>query len=197
MLFRAEWDQLLLAARGGDSLALARLLEAARDDLQAAAAGVVGHKVQERLPVEEVYAESLLAVVKDFAALRATSYVGFRYWFASIARNNVLRTLRRERGRPEVRSDEQELGAASKGRGREPHAFARESLYFVRHVLMRLPRSQQVAYALREGLALSWHTIGFVLERRSPAAARLVHYRAAQRVQAVRAKLRALPVIVA
>ena len=82
MFFRVEWDQLLLDARGGDALALDRLLEAAGADLQAAAAGVVGHRVQERLPVEDVYAESLLAVAKDFGSLRATNYVGFRYWFA-------------------------------------------------------------------------------------------------------------------
>lgn len=197
MFFRAEWDQLLLAARGGDSLALERLLEAAGDDLQAAAAGVVGHKVQQHLPVEEVYAESLLAVAKDFASLRATNYIGFRYWFASIARNNVRRALRRERSRAPLQPVEE--GELETQRS-TPQSLARESLLFVRRALNHMPRSQQVAYVLREGLGLSWRTIGFALGHRGPAAARLVHYRAAQRVQALggaRLGLRVPPVILA
>jgi len=51
----------------------------------------------------------------------------------------------------------------------------------MRRALALLPRSQAVAYVLREGLGLSWRAIGFVLARPS-AAARLVHYRAAQRM---------------
>ena len=199
MFFRADWDQLLLDARGGDALALERLLEAAGADLQAAAAGVVGHKVKERMPVEEVYAESLLAVAKDFGSLRATNYVGFRYWFASIARNNVRRALRRERSRASLQSVE-EIELETQKAERTAQNLARESLLFVRNALNQMPRSQQVAYVLREGLGLSWRTIGFTLERRGPAAARLVHYRAAQRVQTLggaRLGLRAPPVILA
>lgn len=182
MSLRAEWDQLLVAARGGDALALGQLLEVAQEDLQSVASGVLGRSTQARLPVEDVLAEAYVAVVKDIASLRATNYVGFRFWFASIARNNVRRTLRRERGRGEVFVDEDpedENGA------RDPQFFSTENLAFVRHALIGLPRSQQVAYVLREGLGLSWHSIGFMLERREAAAARLVHYRAALRVKEV------------
>ncbi len=180
MSLRAEWDHLLVAARGGDALALGQLLEVAQDDLQSVASGVLGRSTQARLPIEDVLAEAFVAVVKDIASLRATNYVGFRFWFASIARNNVRRTLRRERARGEVSVDEEpedESGAS------EPHFFSTENLAFLRRALVSMPRSQQAAYVLREGLGLSWHAIGFVLERREAAAARLVHYRAALRVK--------------
>lgn len=198
MSLRAEWDQLLVAARGGDALALGQLLEVAQDDLQSVASGVLGRSTQARVPIEDVLAEAFVAVVKDIASLRATNYVGFRFWFASIARNNVRRTLRRERSRGEVSADEE---PEDEGGAREPGFFSSENLAFVRHALVGMPRSQQVAYVLREGLGISWHAIGFVLERREAAAARLVHYRAALRVKEVagtRPDLRlAAPVILA
>src|SRR5262245_14384975 len=107
MSLRAEWDRLLSDARGGDALALGRLIEATLADLQVVAAGVLGRTTQARLPAEDVLSEALVAVVKDIGSLRASNYVGFRFWFASIARNNVRRTLRRERARSEVNTDEE------------------------------------------------------------------------------------------
>ena len=95
--------------------------------------------------------------------------------------NNVRRTLRRERGRAEVLVEEPE-GASE---AHEPGFFSAENLAFLRYALIGMPRTQQVAYVLREGLGLTWQTIGFVLERREAAAARLVHYRAAHRVRAL------------
>lgn len=180
MSLRSEWDQLLLAARGGDALALGQLLEVAQADLQAVASGVLGRSAQARLPVEDVLAEAFVAVVKDIASLRATNYVGFRFWFASIARNNVRRTLRRERGRGEFSVDEEPEDESA---ALQPNFFSAENLAFVRHAMIGMPRSQQVAYVLREGLGLSWRVIGFVLEQREASAARLVHYRAALRVK--------------
>jgi hypothetical protein len=55
----------------------------------------------------------------------------------------------------------------------------------MRDAVVRLSRNQQVAFVLREGLALAWPTIGFVLDRREGPAARLVHYRAAVRVKSI------------
>ena len=142
MSLRAEWDQLLVAARSGDALALGRLIEATFTDLQSVAAGVLGRSTQSRLPAEDVLSEALVAVVKDIGSLRASNYIGFRFWFASIARNNVRRTLRRERGRSEVLSDGEPEGENGSP---EPHFFSCENLTFVRHVLVDMPRSQQVA----------------------------------------------------
>ena len=79
--------------------------------------------------------------------------------------------------------------------GREPRELSAESEAFLRGCLLRLPRNQQVAFILREGLALTWCTIGFVLERRASPAARLIHYRAALHVKdlaATRPDLRCL-----
>jgi RNA polymerase sigma factor (sigma-70 family) len=179
MSFRTEWDRLLIAARAGDVHALGHLLEAAGEDLRNVAAGVLGRPTQTRLPAEDVFADALLAVLGQIGTLRATSYVGFRYWFASIARNHVRRILRGERSRPAVRAEEHPEPEGA------PHPDGNEGQGLMRHVLERLPRSQQVAFVLREGLMLTWHTIGFVLERREAAAARLVHYRALSRVKGV------------
>ncbi len=179
-MFRAEWDQLLLAARDGDLHALGRLIEAAGEDLRNAAAGVLGRAVQQRLPPEEVYADSMVAVVREIGSVRATSYVGFRYWFASIARNHVRRTLRNQSDRPAA-------SGAPLGNGSEepededppgPPALSAESRTWLRRALQRLPKTQRAAFVLREGCALSWHTIGFALGSRGAPAARLMHYRA-------------------
>ena len=197
MSLRAEWDQLLLDARGGDALALGNLIEATLVDLESVASGVLGRSTQARLPAEDVLSEALVAVVKDIGSLRATNYVGFRFWFASIARNNVRRTLRRERGRAEVTTEEE---PESENGAPEPHFFSAENLAFVRHVLIGMPRSQQVAYVMREGLGLSWTSIGFALGRREAAAARLVHYRAGLRMKemaATRPELRIVPMLTA
>jgi RNA polymerase sigma factor (sigma-70 family) len=146
------------------------------------ASGVLGRSTQARMPAEDVLAEALVAVVKDIGSLRAVNYVGFRFWFASIARNHVRRALRRERGRAEVTTEEPDADGAP-----EPGFFSAENLAFVRSALIGMPQSQQVAYVLREGLGLSWRTIGFTLGRRQAAAARLVHYRAVLRVKDVAA----------
>lgn len=198
MLFRVEWDRLLVAARDGDALALGRLIEVAQDDLQSVASGVLGRSTHSRFALEEVLAEALFAVVKDIGTLRASNYVGFRFWFASVARNHLRRTLRRERNRAEILAGE-DIESEWGSNGHPPPSS--ESLSFVRHVLACMPQSQQVAYVLREGLALPWRTIGFVLDRREAPAARLVHYRAGRRMKEIadtRPDLRlAAPVILA
>lgn len=178
MFLRADWDQLLLDARAGDLRALGRLVDVANDDLMAAAAGVLRRSMRARLPAEEVFSDAMLSVVCEIGSLRATNYIGFRYWFASIARNHVRRKLRdlctragppaEEETAPEE-GDVQGLSEAGQG--------------FLRCALLRLPRSQQVAFTLREGFTLTWRTIGFVLERREAPAARLIHYRAVSHVK--------------
>jgi RNA polymerase sigma factor (sigma-70 family) len=196
MSLRAESDRLLLAARGGDALALGHLIECTLGDLESVAAGVLGRSSQSRLPVEDVLSDALVAVVKEIGSLRASNYVGFRFWFASIARNQVRRTLRRERNRAEVTTDDEPESANG---APEPHFFSAENLAFLRHALIGMPRSQQVAYVLRQGLGLSWTSIGFVLGREA-AAARLVHYRAGLRVKevaATRPDLRIVPMLTA
>lgn len=178
MLLRAEWDRLLLAARDGSAPALGQLIEAALADLQVVAAGVLGRSTHARLRAEDVLSEALVAVVKDIGSLRASNYIGFRFWFASIARNHVRRSLRRERERAETQAEEEPACEAH-----EPRFFSVENLAFLRHAMIGMPRSQQAAFVLREGLGLTWRTIGFVLERREAAAARLLHYRAGLRVK--------------
>jgi RNA polymerase sigma factor (sigma-70 family) len=179
-LFRADWDQLLLAARSGDGGALGRLLEVAGDDLRCAAASVLGRATQKRLRAEDVFADAMIVVLREIGSLRATNYVGFRYWFASIARNHVRRTMRseRERAGSQVNEDPEDDRAKP-----EPRTLSAESYAFLRHALVRLPKTQRVAFVLREGLALSWTTIGFVLERRREPAARLIHYRSVLRMK--------------
>lgn len=167
-----------MEARGGDGQALGSLLEAAHEDLRAAAAGVVRHRTRAYYPVDEVFADAMLSALRELGSLRATNYVGFRYWFASIARNHVRRLLRRARGRPETRCTELEA--------EEDRSLLELSAYgqdFMRDALERLPRSQQLAFVLRSGLALTWTTIGFVLDRRAAPAARLLHHRALGRVK--------------
>jgi len=190
-LFRADWDELLCAARGGDVDALGDLLEAASDDLRRAASGVLGRAAQMRLPVDDVFADSLIAVLREIGSLRATNYVGFRYWFASIARNLVRRTMRDERTRPGMRVEEEHEDAG------EAPALSPESQAFLRYALWRLPRTQRLAFVLREGLALSWITIGFVLEHRAAPAARLIHYRSILRMKelaSTRPEMRPIPI---
>jgi RNA polymerase sigma factor (sigma-70 family) len=176
-----EIDRLLLDARAGSSLALGQLLELAQRDLFSTATGVLSRRGPCRYSAEEVYSDALVAVAHDIRSLRATSYTGFRYWFASIARNQLRHALRRRQTQREhpVEDVEPESGDPP------PLAPQAENQDFLRDVLFRMPPSQQVAYVLREGLGLTWRTIGFVIGRRASGAARLIHYRASLRARGV------------
>ena len=179
-LFRAEWDQLLLAARGGDVHALGELLDVASEDLRSAAAGVLGRAAKARLPSDDVFGDAMIVVLREIGRLRATNYIGFRYWFASIARNHVRRSISNERERPASRVEEEPDG--EKGRDERP-PLSPESQAFLRHAVPLLPRPPLGACVLRGGLARAGLTFGFVLERRRAPAARLMHYRAVLRLK--------------
>ncbi|HEX6884671.1 MAG TPA: sigma-70 family RNA polymerase sigma factor [Planctomycetota bacterium] len=184
MTLRSDWDQWLGAARGGDVQALGRLVEAASEDLRGIASTVLGRSARAHLcmQADDVFSDALIAAMREIGRLRATNYIGFRYWFATIARNHVRRSLRDRRARAEKRPEPED----------EPHVeddevliVTTENAGLVRHALAQLPRSQQVAFVLRQGFGLAWRTIGFVLEHRDPSAARLVHYRALSAVKGV------------
>jgi DNA-directed RNA polymerase specialized sigma24 family protein len=66
---------------------------------------------------------------------------------------------------------------------REPRALSPAGRAFLHRNLPRLASSQRVAFVLREGLALSWTTIAFVLDKRETPSARLLHYRAVLRLK--------------
>jgi hypothetical protein len=70
-------DRLLRAAREGDGIALARLLELSERDLRSAATRAVGRRGHSDLHGEDVYAESMVTVVREIATLRSNDYQGF------------------------------------------------------------------------------------------------------------------------
>ena len=184
MTLRTDWDQLLGAARCGDLQALGRLVEVAGDDLRSIASAVLGASTRQRLRLQadDVFSDAMMAAMREIGRLRATSYLGFRYWFATIARNHVRRSLRDHGGRPDtctLADPEPQEGAD------EVLIVSAEGVGLVRHALLRLPRSQQVAFVLRQGFGLAWRSVGFVLEQRDPPAARLVHYRASATVKSL------------
>lgn len=172
MAFRHEWDQLLGRARGGDRGALGQLLEATREDLERAASGLIGRSTRRRIALEDLVSEALTAVVREIRALRATDYRGFRFWFASIARNHLCRRMRREEREPRAGLGDDDILCED-----SPAFWSGEELDHLRLTLPGMPVSQQLAIVLYEGLALRWTTISFVLERDHDAS-RLVHYRA-------------------
>jgi RNA polymerase sigma factor (sigma-70 family) len=172
MSFLDEWDVLLGRARGGDRGALGQLVEATREDLERAASGLIGHSARRRIALEDLVSETLAAVVREIRALRATNYRGFRYWFASIARNHLCRRMRREEREPRANLGDDDILCED-----SPAFWSGEELDHLRLALPGMPASQQLAIVLYEGLALPWATIGFVLERDYDAT-RLVHYRA-------------------
>lgn len=183
MTLRSDWDQLLVAARCGDVHALGRLVEVAGEDLRAVASAVLGPSTRQRLRLqaEDVFSDAIVAALREVGRLRATSYLGFRYWFATIARNHVRRSLRDQSVRPDTCA----LAEPEPPEGDEVLVVTDENAGLVRHVLIRLPRSQQVAFVLRQGFGLAWRSVGFVLEQRDSPAARLVHYRATATVKEV------------
>jgi len=177
MAFRREWDQLLGRARGGDRGALGELLEATREDLQRATSHLLGRATRRQLPLEDLIGEALIAVVREIRSLRATHYSGFRQWFATIARNQLCRRMRRDEHDPRAGLEDEDVACED-----SPASWSGEELQHLRRALGLLPDTQCVALVLREGLALRWSTIGFVLERELDAT-RLVHYRAVQQVR--------------
>jgi len=191
MLFRSDWDQLLIAARGGDPHAFGNLVELARDDLRSTATRVTGRVGSVTVSADEVFSDALLAACNRIHALRATNYVGFRYWFASIARNHLrqrLRTVQR-------RSDLDPALAESDAVQEITLILTDESVGLVRGAAVELPRGQQASFVLRQGLGLAWFSIGFILGRRASSSARLLHYRAAARVKSAAALRKSQPVL--
>jgi RNA polymerase sigma factor (sigma-70 family) len=148
------------------------LLEETRQDLERAASGLIGRTLRRRLSLEDLVSEALTAVVREIRALRATNYRGFRYWFASIARNHLCRRLRHEERDPRANLGEEDVLCED-----SPAFWSGEELDHLRHLLGPMPPTQQLALVLYEGLALRWSTIGFVLDREYDAT-RLIHYRA-------------------
>lgn len=177
MSFRHEWDLLLRRARGGDRGALGELLEETRSDLERAASGLIGRTLRRRLALEDLVSDALTAVVREIRALRATNYRGFRFWFASIARNHLCRRLRREEHEPRANLEDDDVLCED-----SPAFWSGEELDQLRLVLLTMPATQQLALVLSEGLALRWTTIGFVLDREYDAT-RLIHYRALTHVR--------------
>lgn len=184
MTLRSDWDHLLGAARCGDIHALGRLVEVAGEDLRSVASAVLGPSTRQRLRLhaEDVFSDSIVAAMREIRRLRATSYLGFRYWFATIARNHVRRSLRDHTVRPDTRALAEPVPQEEVD---EVLIVTDENVGLVRHALMSLPRSQQVAFVLRQGFGIAWRSVGFVLEQRDSPAARLVHYRAAATVKDV------------
>ena len=178
MGLRRDWDHLLGRARGGDRVALGELIEEARADLQRAAGSRLGRALRRQLSLEDLLGGALVAVVREIHSLRATHYRGFRQWLATIAHNQLCRHLRREEHEPREALGEEDVACED-----VPASRGDEELAQLRRSLARLPASQRIALVLREGLALPWGTLGFVLWREHDAT-RLVHYRALQHVRA-------------
>lgn len=177
MGLRRDWDHLLGRARGGDRGALGELLEETRTDLQRTTSHLLGRALRRQVPLEDLLGEALVAVVREIHSLRATHYRGFRQWFATIARNHLCRRLRREEQDPRAGLEEEDVACED-----SPGFWSGEELDHLRLSLHLMPCSQRIALVLREGLALRWTTIGFVLEREHDAT-RLVHYRALQQAR--------------
>jgi RNA polymerase sigma factor (sigma-70 family) len=184
MTFRSDWDHLLGAARCGDVRALGELVEAAGEDLRTVASAVLGPTARTRLSVqaEDVFSDAVMAALREIGRLRATTYIGFRFWFASIARNHVRRSLRELGRRGETAAQEE---ADEEEEVDEVILVTRENIGFIRNALMHLPRSQQIAFVLRQGFGIAWRSVGFVLERRDPPAARMIHSRATDTVKQI------------
>ena len=171
-----ELDLLLVAARRGDARALERLFERAFQDLRLRLLRVIGSR-QRKLTVDDLFEETTVHALRGFPSLRALTYSGFRSWFASIARNRlrVAERAARVRALPESHRPPDEVTVPEEVRTHKKDELLRRGV-------SRLTRSHRVAFVLREGLELSWATIGFVLARRQAEAARLVHFRARARL---------------
>jgi len=168
---------LLVAARGGNERALQRLFELCLGDLRRKISGLLGSRSKKGLTVDDVLEETAIHAIGSLSSLRATTYSGFRSWFAAIARNRIrvaTRTALR-RALPESRLSSDAV-AALEHRG----GLVRDEVLL--RGVGRLSRNHRTAFVLREGLGLSWATIGFILGRRPAEAARQVHVRARARL---------------
>jgi len=186
MDLHASLDALVAAARDGDTGALQRLFEFALDDLRGRVERVLGPRPRRGLYVDDLMEEALLHALRSLPSLRASDYRGFRAWFRAIARNRWLASARDARVRelPDCGLEPERLSAEDLARANARNAPQRRVLELYLR-LGRLPCAQRVAFVLRDGLGLPWATIAFVLARRPPSAARLVHFRARARLTQV------------
>lgn len=90
-----ELDALLLAAKGGSSLHLGRLLDSFRPALIQLADGQLGQRIRRRMSTSDLVQETLLTACDQFVDFRGVSPAEFQNWLLELFHSRLIDGLRR------------------------------------------------------------------------------------------------------
>jgi RNA polymerase sigma-70 factor, ECF subfamily len=155
-VFGVGFDNVLLAARGGDESAWTRLYL----DLAPVITGYLkGHRCPQP---EDVASETLLQVVRDLQRFDGDESA-FRSWVFTVAHHRMIDAHRHHSVRPCDPTDGQILEAALPVESWEEHAVAHLGVAELEHLLEATSRDQREVLLLRYVADLSLHEAAEVL----------------------------------
>jgi RNA polymerase sigma-70 factor (ECF subfamily) len=182
-----NWDDLLAASRGGDAVAIARLLLATRSYLRLVAEDHDIRPLRSKLSESDLVQESLLEIARDLPSRTTTPADEFVRWTERVLLHNLVDAKRRflaaqQRDvRREVSLDAAEhVFTASPNISSVVRRVERDEL--LEQSIAALPDNYQQVLQLRHEQGLAWEAVGAQLGI-SAEAARKLWARAVQRLQ--------------
>lgn len=149
-------EKIIEAARGGDQMALDRLLSAIQPDVTR----MVRRYIRSEIDADDVVQETLVKIYQHIDSFRGDG--AFAGWALRIARNCALMHLRREKRRPEFQTEKLALLFADE---RTPYhdVSGRQELAQAWEAIQTLEPKYRRALELRVGQGLSMSELGGAL----------------------------------
>ncbi|MEO8493944.1 MAG: sigma-70 family RNA polymerase sigma factor [Planctomycetota bacterium] len=183
----------LIARAKTDREAMGQLLEIVRPFLLGVSNSELAPDLRAKIAASDVVQDSLLEVVRDFPRFGGTTAGEFRTWVRKVLLHNLAnwerwfrrtgkRALGREQSLDAADSDRPAVALLAAGSSPSHHAETDEKLQALHRSLAELPAHYRQVLELRHWQHLSFEEIGNLTER-TPDAARMVWWRAVDRLQ--------------
>lgn len=174
----AELDQLLIAARNGDGVALGSLLDAYRSQLRETIDANIHGPLQRRIDASDVIQQTCVQAVRNFSQFRGSTLAEFWGWLEQVEQH-MLVDLVREHGAQKRDAHTEQSGpaqndAVARATTASQHAIRGERRRELEAAISQLPAGQREAVALRYLDELKIADIATKLDRSEEAVAGLL-----------------------
>jgi RNA polymerase sigma-70 factor (ECF subfamily) len=148
-------EQLIRAARGGDSRALGELLERYRRALLAYAHNALGFELQRKQAPSDLVQDSYLAASRNFSTFEGESAVQFSGWLRGIVQKQAFQVARQYLGtdKRDIRREEELGSGAQRVAGGTPSPSStymhQDTEKIIQQALSALPENQSEVVRLR------------------------------------------------
>jgi RNA polymerase sigma factor (sigma-70 family) len=172
--------ELLARIKAGDNAALNRLLQRCIPALRRWAHGRLPQSARGMLETADLVQDAVLAGLRRLDAFEARHQGALQAYFRLSVMNRIRDLVRQQRRRPE--QTELSEGLASGGKSPLELAIGSENLERYDAALQRLKPAEREAIICRMELQYSYEELAIVLNKPSPAAARVAVTRAVKRL---------------